>query len=89
MTIEQESKFMQDYWMLRKKFYIPEESETFWQQLIEECDRISKKYNSDFANELLIVCADDIDRRFRQQTGNRFVDGDPVKTVYERMRKRR
>lgn len=74
--------------MLRKKYYHGEDNEQYWADLIDEFIAVSEKYNrNSYFDQLLLVCIDDIERRWKTTTGNPFVDKDPLKTVYERLKK--
>lgn len=76
-----------DIMSFRKAFYVPEDAEEFWAELIKAADVLHEKYNSMFVDQLILVNIDDIERRWKTSIGNPFVDKDPLKTVYERLKK--
>lgn len=68
--IEQEAEFMSDFWGFRKKFYIPEKSDEYWQDLVNAADDLSQKYgNKKYYQDLIIACCTDIDKRYREGRG--------------------
>lgn len=86
--IPEEQQFMSELWMLRKKYYHGEDNEQYWTDLIDEFVAVSKRHNRNgYYDQLLLVCIDDIERRWKTATGNPFIDKDPLKTVYERLKK--
>ena len=67
--IPQEQTFMKDFWDFRKKFYNGEDSDDYWNSIVEETDRISKRYNSIYVDNLLLCCVEDIEVRFNKSNG--------------------
>lgn len=53
--IPQIAAFMQDFWALAKKYWIPENTDTYWETLINDCRRLSQKYTDPFAEDMLIT----------------------------------
>ena len=84
--IPDEQRFMAELWAFRKKFYYGEDRDSFWSELIDTAEVLSQKYKNRYLDQLLIVCADDIDRRYREKRGT-APESDPVKKLYERLRK--
>jgi hypothetical protein len=76
-----------DIMSFRKKFYVPEDAEEFWEELIKDANEIHNKYNSTFVDQMIMVNVDDIERRWKITTGNPFINPDPLKTLYEKLRK--
>jgi len=76
-----------DIMSFRKKFYVPEDAEEFWEELIKDANEIHNKYNSTFVDQMIMVNVDDIERRWKIATGNPFINPDPLKTLYEKLRK--
>lgn len=58
-----ESKFMSDFWQFRKAFRDPVDKEEFWENLVNESEKLHQKYNNRYLDQLILVCADDIERR--------------------------
>jgi len=71
--LEKEKAIQQELWNFRKNFYYGEESEAFWQSIINESDTISRKYNSLYVDNMLLVCVEDIEARLHKSQ-NRPVD---------------
>lgn len=84
---EQEIQINKDIMSFRKKFYVPEDAEEFWEELIKDANEIHNKYNSTFVDQMIMVNVDDIERRWKIATGNPFINPDPLKTLYEKLRK--
>jgi hypothetical protein len=53
--IPQISEFMQEFWTLTKKYWIPENTDAYWNALISDCQQLSKKYTDSFAEDMLIA----------------------------------
>ena len=86
--VPEEQRFMSDFWNLRKQFYNGEEQEEFWAELIDHSDELSRKYQNSYFDQLILVCVDDIDRRYMASIGRPW-KSDPVRNVYERIQKRK
>lgn len=78
--IKEEFEFMKDFFRIRKKYYIPEDNDDYWEQLILEPNDLAKKYNNDYFTQLLLVMVNDIDKR----AGNHRGDG--FEALYKRLR---
>ena len=76
-----------DIMSFRKAFYIPESADEFWEELVKAADALHRKYNNLYVDQQILVCVDDIERRWKIEVENPFIDHDPLKTVYERLRK--
>ena len=71
--IEQEAQFMSDFWKFRKRFYIPEKSDEYWESLCNAADDLAAKYGyNPYFNNLISVCVNDIDRRYRKEKRKRL-----------------
>lgn len=87
--IPEEQQFMSEFWVLRKKFYQGEDNDQYWADLISEFVAVSEKYDrNSYFDQLLLVCIDDIERRYKIATGSPFIKQKPLETVYERLKKR-
>ena len=70
--IEQEAEFMSDFWKFRKKYYIPEKSDEYWEALCSAADDLAVKYGyNPYFNNLINVCVNEIDRRYRKEKRKR------------------
>ena len=61
-----EQTLMKEFWDFRKKFYNGEESDSYWESIVEETNKLSKKYNSIYVDNLLLSCVEDIEVRFNK-----------------------
>ncbi len=64
-----EREIFKDVWEFRKRFYSPTEEPSYWKAVVEESDRISKKYKSCFVDMLLIACFSDLEARHKVNIG--------------------
>ena len=63
MFVQSEKEFMRDYWEFRKRFWQPENNEEYYASLVQASEELHRKYNNDYLDQLILVCADDIERR--------------------------
>ena len=73
--IPKESEMMNDFWKFRKDFYYPEDSDDYWNQIMESANTLSKKYNSEYMDQLLLVCVNEIEQRFMRSVPDGIVLG--------------
>lgn len=52
-----------DYWTLCQKYWEPEESDSYWENLIDATDDFYKKYNTDFAKSLALSLVNEAERK--------------------------
>lgn len=50
-----EYEMFNDYWQIVKKYNIPEDADEYWTGLIDECNEFYKKYNSQYATDIIIA----------------------------------
>ena len=50
-----EYELFNDYWKLTKEFNIPEDADEYWESLINAGDAFYKKYNSQYAKDLVLA----------------------------------
>ena len=63
---ERERRFFIAYWELRKKFYSAEnESDSFWDNLIWEVQKLGSMHPGKFQEDLLLALVSDIEARSR------------------------
>ena len=89
-NITQERTFMNDFWLFRKKFFEPKDDDDYWSELVDDSNALSKKYRSDYLDAIILVCVNDLEKRFRQANADKvsFAPWAIVDTVYERIKKR-
>ena len=56
-----------DYWALCQKYWEPEESDSYWENLIDATDDFYKKYNTDFAKSLALTLVNELERKSRKR----------------------
>lgn len=52
-----------DFWTLCQKYWEPEESDSYWEDLIEATDDFYKKYNTEFAKALALTLVNEVERK--------------------------
>lgn len=52
---------------LRKQFYIPEDSDEFWENAMNSFENLYKKYPTEYCRELVTATVNDIERRYRME----------------------
>ena len=85
---EVEIQFHTDLWNFRKKYYHGEDRNGFWEELINSFEALHKKYGNSYFDQLLLVCVNDIERRWKTAAGNPYLDPDPLQTLYETLRRK-
>lgn len=63
--LKQEKQFMLDYWEFRRNFWMPEDNDDYWNELVKASDELYDKYQSSYCRDLIIDCMADIDARAR------------------------
>ena len=53
--VRKKHMFMQEFWTLTKKYWIPENTDAYWNALISDCQQLSKKYTDSFVEDMLIA----------------------------------
>ena len=86
--IDIERAYMNDYWSFRKKYYEVQDSDEYWTAVIRESDALIRKHDcDDYLKALVLVCVDDLERRYRQEFPKRniYKPGEVATTVYNRI----
>lgn len=55
-----------DTWRFYKKNADIENTDKYWENVIAESEQISKKYNSKFANALILAVLDELERKSKE-----------------------
>ncbi len=55
-----------DIWQWHKKFSKIENSDMYWQQVLTEGEQIQKKYNCEFATDLMMVVVGELEREGKE-----------------------
>lgn len=70
MKGSEEWQMFQDYWNLCQELWIPEESDDYWDKVLESVDKFYKKYGTIFAKHLSIALENTLDERWKNR-GNK------------------
>lgn len=66
---EIESRFMSDYWKIRKEKSTPEDRTDYWEDVVKSLTDLSEKYDRDpYIDTILLACVDDIEFRSKAKT---------------------
>lgn len=66
----EEWKMFADYWMLCKKFWEPEETEEYWESVIDAGNAFLKKHNTPFTKALFWTFHDELERKLKENGSN-------------------
>ena len=50
----EEFKFFGEFWQLAQKYYVTEDSDEYWENLIKDCVALEKKYPGKFFLQMLV-----------------------------------
>lgn len=53
--VDEEFQMFADYYKMYQDFYVPEDNDNYWQELIRAVDKFCKKYKSKLAKDLAIA----------------------------------
>lgn len=56
-----------DFWALCQKHWIPEDNDSYWEQVVEDTESFVNKYGTNFAKRLGLALIDDLERRSRKE----------------------
>lgn len=59
-----------DVWNFHKRFYQVDNSEMYWDQVVEESRKLSEKYKSKFADDLLAAVLTEFERKGKKVSEN-------------------
>lgn len=88
--IPKESEMMNDFWKFRKDYYWPEDTEEYWDRIMDAADRLSKKHKSEYMDELLLICVYETEQRFMKTVpdGITLKPGRQLDNLYSRLKKK-
>lgn len=86
--IPEEFNAFGEFFVFRKKYYNGEDNDDFWMGLIDAADELSKAHNSAYLDQMILICVDDIDRRYMASI-NKPWKSDPLEEVYNRLQRNR
>ncbi len=58
-----EFQMFADYWKLLEEYFVPENDEKYWEDLLSSVRKFAKKYNSGFAKDLGLSLIDELERK--------------------------
>ena len=61
---DMEYDLINDFWKIVKEYNIPEDTDEYWTGLINATNEFAKKYNYEFAHEIIISFIDSRNRIF-------------------------
>lgn len=79
--------FMTVFWTFVKKYWIPEDNETYWEQLTADSSELGRKYDDDFCKGAVLLLTDYLEWKQIRESG-RQVD-DFCRWLYSRYQKNR
>ena len=62
---DEEFQMFADYYKIYQDFYVPEEGDTYWQDLISEADAFLAKYKTKYAGDLITAYLDSRQRMYK------------------------
>jgi hypothetical protein len=62
---DEEFQMFSEYYKMYQDFYIPEDSDSYWQALIRTADEFCKKYNTKLAKDLVWAYLDSRDELYK------------------------
>lgn len=65
--IPQEAEFMTEFWIVVKKYYIPEEGDDYWKSAIDELTELSEKYPTEFCKCIILGFVKYLEDRFHRE----------------------
>ncbi len=66
--IPEEQKFFTELWNLRKKYYIPEDSDEYWNSVVNEFTELKYKYRGvSISYRIILLIIDDLELRYKEK----------------------
>lgn len=57
-----------DFWSLMKKYWIPENNDSYWEELISDTDQFAKRYGNEvFARDLAMALIGELERKAKEK----------------------
>lgn len=60
------SAFMPHFWNWTKKYYLPEEPDEWWQEMIAEGNLLVDTYQDPLCREMVVAVMEDMERRYHE-----------------------
>lgn len=66
--IPEEQKFFTELWNLRKKYYIPEDSDEYWNSVVNDFTELKDKYRGvGISYRIILLIIDDLELRYKEK----------------------
>lgn len=65
----EEFYFFGDYWNLAQKYFIPEDGEEYWQDLIDDCSKLADKYKGTFYQQMIVGLQLALETVYKEERG--------------------
>ncbi len=66
--IPEEQKFFTELWNLRKKYYIPEDSDEYWNSVVNDFTELKDKYRGvSISYRIILLIIDDLELRYKEK----------------------
>ena len=63
----EEFEMFRDYWKMLEENWGVEDSEAYWNKVIEDTDAFYRKYETEFSKELAIALINELERRAKHE----------------------
>lgn len=64
--ISEEQRMWTDIWNWRKKYYIPEKEDSWWQDFVNEGIDLGEKYGTSLCQNIIFAILDDVNERSKK-----------------------
>lgn len=66
--IPEEQKFFTELWNLRKKYYIPEDSDEYWNSVVNDFTELKDKYRGvSISYRIILLIINDLELRYKEK----------------------
>lgn len=65
--LPEQFEFCSDIWNFYKKFYHIDNTDTYWQAMVDESNKLHEKYPSRLCKEIILDVLDEFDRRLKEE----------------------
>lgn len=63
----EEFEMFRDYWKMLEENWGVEDSEAYWNKVIEDTDAFYRKYETEFSNELALALINELERKAKDE----------------------
>lgn len=61
------AQFMTEYWEIVKRYWIVEDTDEWWEEVIGVCDQCYKKYNDPFVRKMVVAFIDYLEEKRNEE----------------------